>query len=213
MEAAAEGEAARSKGGSRGTKGAGWWCRSRAGRAARRPAPAQGPAEGRSVGALTGRADVKGPSRCRLQVPAVGVRLDRGTGGRRPTVHPGAGEDPGPRPSGAASHQAGRGRRGQDVFVPRQPRPSAQSRHQGRYPGETGPGRQPEEERPQRGTPRRPRRRVLQGEEHRRAPDQQPPDAGISVARCRPGNGICAACVVSARGVRRGRRPAGRRRR
>lgn len=113
------------KGGrSRGTKRAGRWCRSRAGRAAT-PAAAQGPAEGRSAGALTGRADVKGPSRRRPQVPAVGVRLDRGTGGRQPT--PGAGEDPGPWPSGAASHQAGRGRRGQGVLVPRQPRPPDRS--------------------------------------------------------------------------------------
>ncbi|MFJ9847027.1 hypothetical protein ACIRYZ_42680 [Kitasatospora sp. NPDC101155] len=46
-------------------------------------------------------------------------------------------------------------------------------RHQGRHPGEDRPGRQPQEEGRQGWSASRPRRRALQGPEHRRAPDQQ----------------------------------------
>ena len=147
--------------------------RSRAGRATTHPAPLQTPAEGRTPGTLPGWTDQQGPPRRRSQVPSAGVRPDRWAGRRRPAVHPRTGQGARPRARRPSPHPPGRGRRGQGVLVPRQPRPPAQARHQGRHPGETGPGRQPEEEGPQRATPCRPRRRALQGEEHRRAPDQQ----------------------------------------
>ena len=99
---------------------------------------------GRSRGGLTSKVHLAADRKCRplAFVLTAGQAADspqfipvlkkvRVRAARRPSPHP-----------------ARRGRRGQGLLVPRQPRLPAQTRHQGSHPGEEGPGRQPEEEGP-----------------------------------------------------------------
>lgn len=134
-----------------GTKGSRsrrtWRCgRSRPPGRAPTPVPTTpGTAESSRPGPLTRRADQQGPRGSRPPLPPTGLHPHPGTGRRQPPVRPGPGQGPGPRPGRPPPHPPRRGGWRQGVLLPRQPRPPARTRHQGRHPGEEGPGGQPEE--------------------------------------------------------------------
>lgn len=144
-----------------------------AGRATPRPGPAQAPAEGRPAGPFPRRSDQQDPPCRRPQLPPTGVRADRRTGRRHPQFIPVLGKIRIRVGVGRPPHSTRRGRGRYGLLLPRQPRPPAQAPYQGGHPGEGGPGYQPQEEGGGWRSARPPRRRSLQGAQHRRTSDQQ----------------------------------------